>query len=86
MTDSSATRKPRPGLGRGLSALMDGLGRQVAVRPGQDAQDERPRTGVAMAGLTHLGQRPGEAPHVGRSEGIRGRPLCILDAVARSLQ
>jgi ParB family chromosome partitioning protein len=34
MTDSSATRKPRPGLGRGLSALMGDIAREEPVAEG----------------------------------------------------
>lgn len=63
MTDETPTpasspaplRKPRPGLGRGLSALLGDAQREEPVRPGG-----QPSTGVRMLPVSSLAPHPGQ--------------------------
>lgn len=61
MTDETPTpaatplRKPRPGLGRGLSALLGDAEREESVRPGSE-----PSNGVRMLPVSSLAPHPGQ--------------------------
>lgn len=52
---SPAPRKPRPGLGRGLSALLGDAEREEPVRPGRE-----PSSGVRMLPVSSLAPHPGQ--------------------------
>lgn len=52
-TPAAAPRKPRPGLGRGLSALLGDAEREEPVRPGS-----QPSTGVRMLPVSSLAPHP----------------------------
>jgi ParB family chromosome partitioning protein len=52
---SAPLRKPRPGLGRGLSALLGDAEREESVRPGAE-----PSTGVRMLPVSSLAPHPGQ--------------------------
>ena len=55
MTEAAPARKPRPGLGRGLSALMGDLAREEPV-----AADAAPSAGVRMLAVGALTPHPGQ--------------------------
>ena len=64
MTDPSASRKPRPGLGRGLSALMGDIAREEPVAEGAPVS-----TGVRTLPVGSLKPHPGQGIPVARKIG-----------------